>query len=65
MTIIHPSNRLDAGKFEQVSKPYNFHTVLQSLLAPVRLAAESKGLELQVDLDPDIERVRRETFGSA
>lgn len=48
-------NRMDAGKFESVSKPYAFHKVIESLLVPLRLAASAKGLQLIENLDPRID----------
>ncbi|KAG8781980.1 hypothetical protein FRC16_002746, partial [Serendipita sp. 398] len=48
-------NRMDAGRFESVNKPYAFHKVIESLLVPLRLAASAKGLQLIEDLDPRID----------
>jgi osomolarity two-component system sensor histidine kinase SLN1 len=45
-------NRMDAGKFESVAKPYSFHKVLDSLMVPLRMAAAAKQLQLIEDLDP-------------
>lgn len=52
-------NRMDSGKFESVSRPYSFHQVMQSLLVPLRLATDARGLDLEIDLDPQIDRVVR------
>ncbi|TFK97711.1 hypothetical protein BDV98DRAFT_255564 [Pterulicium gracile] len=52
-------NRMDSGKFESVSRPYSFHEVMQSLLVPLRLATQARGLDLDIDLDPQIDRVVR------
>ncbi|KAG8820383.1 hypothetical protein FRC17_010171 [Serendipita sp. 399] len=48
-------NRMDAGKFESVNKPYAFHKVIESLLVPLRLAVSAKGLQLIENLDPRID----------
>ncbi|CAE6406227.1 unnamed protein product [Rhizoctonia solani] len=53
-------NRMDSGRFESVSKPYAFHTVMRSMLVPLRLAADARGLELISEFDPAIdETIRR------
>ncbi|CAE6512281.1 unnamed protein product [Rhizoctonia solani] len=48
-------NRMDSGRFESVSKPYAFHTVMRSMLVPLRLAADARGLELISEFDPAID----------
>lgn len=45
-------NRMDAGRFESVAKPYSFHKVLDSLMVPLRMAAAARQLQLIEDLDP-------------
>ncbi|KAJ1306708.1 hypothetical protein OPQ81_007700 [Rhizoctonia solani] len=52
-------NRMDSGRFESVSKPYPFHTVMRSMLVPLRLAADARGLELISELDPAIDETIR------
>jgi osomolarity two-component system sensor histidine kinase SLN1 len=52
-------NRMDSGKFESVSRPYAFHQVIQSLLVPLRLATDARGLTLDIDLDKRIDEVAR------
>ncbi|ELU43511.1 putative histidine kinase [Rhizoctonia solani AG-1 IA] len=52
-------NRMDSGKFESVSKPYAFHTVMRSMLVPLRLAADARGLELISEFDPAIDETIR------
>ena len=39
-------------------KPYAFHQVMRSLFVPLRLATDARGLQLEIDLDPNIDRVR-------
>lgn len=56
---------MDAGRFESVSKPYPFHTVVRSMLAPLRLTADAKGLELIFDLDKNIDNAARHALYSA
>ncbi|EJD48059.1 hypothetical protein AURDEDRAFT_113285 [Auricularia subglabra TFB-10046 SS5] len=58
-------NRMDAGRFESVSSPYSFHTAMRSMFVPLKLAAESRGLELVVDLDKDIDITARRAFYEA
>ncbi|KAF8509178.1 hypothetical protein BU17DRAFT_56291, partial [Hysterangium stoloniferum] len=52
-------NRMDSGRFESVSTPYLFHTVMRSMFVPLRLAADARGLELVTRLDPRIDEVAR------
>ncbi|KAJ6619945.1 hypothetical protein B0H10DRAFT_1912522 [Mycena sp. CBHHK59/15] len=52
-------NRMDSGTFEVSSRPFAFHTTMQSLLVPLQLATDSRGQELVVHLDPNIDRVAR------
>lgn len=52
-------NRMDSGRFESVSKPYAFHTVMRSMLVPLRLAADARGLELISELDTAIDETIR------
>ena len=56
---------MDAGRFECVSAPYAFNTTLRSLFVPLRLAAETRGLELIVDLDKNIDLVARKALYEA
>lgn len=55
---------MDAGRFESVASPYSFHTSMRSMLVPLKLAAETRGLELVVDLDKRVDWVR-ETYRSS
>ncbi|KAF8517934.1 hypothetical protein BU17DRAFT_49029 [Hysterangium stoloniferum] len=52
-------NRMDSGRFESVDRPYAFHTVLRSMLVPLQLAANARGLELCTDIDKQIDAVAR------
>lgn len=52
------SNRMDSGRFESVSRPYSFHQVMRGLFVPLRLATDARQLELVIDLDPCIDKVR-------
>ncbi|CUA78227.1 Autoinducer 2 sensor kinase/phosphatase LuxQ [Vibrio cholerae O1 biovar El Tor str, N16961] [Rhizoctonia solani] len=52
-------NRMDSGRFESVSKPYQFHTVMRSMLVPLKLAADARGLELISEFDPAIDETIR------
>ncbi|QRV74014.1 protein-histidine kinase [Ceratobasidium sp. AG-Ba] len=50
-------NRMD--RHVSVSKPYAFHTVMRSMLVPLRLAADARGLELVSEFDPAIDETIR------
>ncbi|KAF5351333.1 hypothetical protein D9758_008026 [Tetrapyrgos nigripes] len=52
-------NKMDAGHFELVSKPYAFHQSMRSLFIPLQIAADAKGLKLITNLDPNIDIVAR------
>ncbi|KZV96435.1 hypothetical protein EXIGLDRAFT_733351 [Exidia glandulosa HHB12029] len=58
-------NRMDAGRFESVSSPYAFHTALRSMFVPVSLAAETRGLELVIDLDKNVDLAARKALYEA
>ncbi|KZV87594.1 hypothetical protein EXIGLDRAFT_723615 [Exidia glandulosa HHB12029] len=53
-------NRMDAGRFESVARPYALHTAIQSMFSPLKLAAEAKGVEAELYLDPRVDEVARE-----
>ncbi|KAF8308343.1 hypothetical protein DL93DRAFT_2171193 [Clavulina sp. PMI_390] len=53
------NNRMDAGRFESVSKPFAFHKVIRSSMVGLQLLANSKGLELVTDFDRNIDLVAR------
>lgn len=50
-------NRMDSGRFESVNRPYSFHTALRSMLVPLQLAADARGLELFTDIDRRLDEV--------
>lgn len=50
---------MDSGRFESVSRPYPFHTVLRSVLLPLQMAADARGLQLITELDKDIDVVAK------
>ncbi|TRM57872.1 hypothetical protein BD626DRAFT_513149 [Schizophyllum amplum] len=52
-------NRMDSGRFESLSVPYSFHSVMRSLFVPLRLATDARGLELVIDLDDRIDVAAR------
>ncbi|EIN11065.1 hypothetical protein PUNSTDRAFT_125617 [Punctularia strigosozonata HHB-11173 SS5] len=52
-------NRMDSGRFESVHKPYRFHETVNSLLVPLRLATDARGLRLVTSLDPAVDRAAR------
>ncbi|KAL1758241.1 histidine kinase [Schizophyllum commune] len=52
-------NRMDSGRFESLSVPYSFHSVMRSLFVPLRLATDARGLELIIDLDDRIDTAAR------
>ncbi|KAI0726397.1 hybrid sensor histidine kinase [Fomitopsis betulina] len=58
-------NRMDSGRFESVLKPYSFHKVMRSMLLPLRLATDARGLEFVVHLDDNIDVVARKALHEA
>ena len=50
---------MDSGRFESLSVPYSFHSVMRSLFVPLRLATDARGLELIIDLDDCIDAAAR------
>ncbi|EGN91820.1 Tco5, signal transduction HAMP domain histidine kinase [Serpula lacrymans var. lacrymans S7.3] len=52
-------NRMDSGRFEILSKPYAFHSVIRSLFIPLRMATDARNLELVTALDENIDLVAR------
>jgi osomolarity two-component system sensor histidine kinase SLN1 len=50
---------MDSGKFESVAKPYHFHAVIKSLLVPLKLAADARGLALITNVDSAIDHAAR------
>ncbi|KDQ26517.1 putative Tco5 histidine kinase [Pleurotus ostreatus PC15] len=52
-------NRMDSGRFESAPRPYSFHQAMRSLLIPLRLATDARGLELVINLDPNIDLAAR------
>ncbi|TDL21838.1 hypothetical protein BD410DRAFT_803933 [Rickenella mellea] len=59
-------NRLDSGRFSTVKQPYNFHRAMRSMLVPLQLAADARGLDLHIDLDLSIDAAaRRATYRAA
>jgi osomolarity two-component system, sensor histidine kinase SLN1 len=58
-------NRMDSGRFESVAKPYVFHKVMQSLIVPLRLATDARGLSLVTELDENIDEIARKALYQA
>ena len=52
-------NRMDSGRFESVSRPYPFHSVMRSMFVPLQLATDARGLHFDAQLDPAIDIVAR------
>lgn len=50
-------NRMEAGKFTQARKPFDFHQSINLVALSHRPQAMSSGIELNIDLDPDIDKV--------
>ncbi|KAF9653821.1 hypothetical protein BDM02DRAFT_3086441 [Thelephora ganbajun] len=59
------SHRMDSGKFESCNKPYVFHQIMRSLVAPLKLDADSKKLHFVTELDRTIDDVAGRAFFSA
>ncbi|GJJ11166.1 hypothetical protein Clacol_005398 [Clathrus columnatus] len=55
-------NRMDSGRFESVNRPYFFHTALRSMLVPLQLAVDARGLELHTDMDSRIDDAARRAW---
>lgn len=55
-------NRMDSGRFESVNRPYTFHTALRSMLVPLQLAADVRGLELCTDMDKRLDETARRAW---
>ncbi|KIY51934.1 hypothetical protein FISHEDRAFT_70425 [Fistulina hepatica ATCC 64428] len=51
---------LDSGKFEFSHRPFSFHGLIRSLMIPLQLTASARGLNLAMDLDPEIDKVARQ-----
>lgn len=47
-------SRIEAGKMEIIATDYDFSSLLDDLVAMIRPSLENKGLELKVDIDPEI-----------
>ncbi|KAG8975849.1 hypothetical protein FRC05_005059 [Tulasnella sp. 425] len=58
-------NRMDSGRFESVSKPYAFHKVIKSMLVPLQLTANARGLDLTIELDEQIDRIAKLALSKA
>lgn len=56
---------MDSGRFESVAKPYSFHKVMRSMLVPLQLTANARGLDLITTFDPQINVVAKLALQSA
>ncbi|EIN05969.1 hypothetical protein PUNSTDRAFT_145366 [Punctularia strigosozonata HHB-11173 SS5] len=52
-------NRMDAGRFESVHKPYAFHQVMEGMMVPLKIATDARGLELVTEFDRSIDWVAK------
>lgn len=50
-------NRMEAGKFAQARKPFDFHKSINLVAMSHRPQANAAGIEFSVELDPDIDKV--------
>ncbi|KZT58742.1 hypothetical protein CALCODRAFT_507897 [Calocera cornea HHB12733] len=48
-------NRMDSGRFESISSPFCFHNVIRTMLIPLELAAQARGLTVTTLLDKRID----------
>ncbi|KZO92222.1 hypothetical protein CALVIDRAFT_487979, partial [Calocera viscosa TUFC12733] len=48
-------NRMDSGRFESISSPFCFHNVIRTMLIPLELAAQARGLTVTTQLDKRID----------
>ncbi|KAH7108443.1 hypothetical protein BKA62DRAFT_682198 [Auriculariales sp. MPI-PUGE-AT-0066] len=58
-------NRLDAGRFESVSRPFSFHQVMKTLCVPLRMATVTRELRLIIEYDPLIDQFARRAAGDS
>lgn len=49
-------SRMEAGRFKQISQPFNFHQAIQLVAMSHRAQAAGSGLELQVELDEEVDK---------
>lgn len=56
-------NRMETGRLISTSNPFNFHQTIRSVVLAFRWAANSRGLQLQTDLDPSIDYLGRTLMG--
>lgn len=52
-------NRMDEGRLATVERPFRFHNALKSMLPGARIVANSRGLEVIEDFDPNIDIIAR------
>ena len=50
-------NRMNDGRFETVSKPFNLHRSIRSMMGAVSVMSGAKDIEFTSELDPDIDTV--------
>ncbi|KIR40777.1 two-component system sensor protein [Cryptococcus deuterogattii 99/473] len=50
-------NRMESGKFAQARKPFDFHKSIQLVALSHRTQAQMTGILLDVELDPDIDKI--------
>ncbi|WVR07277.1 hypothetical protein IAU60_004318 [Kwoniella sp. DSM 27419] len=50
-------NRMESGKFAQARKPFEFHKSIQLVALSHRMQAQMAGIELEVELDKDIDKI--------
>ncbi|KAI5474443.1 hypothetical protein MNV49_003262 [Pseudohyphozyma bogoriensis] len=50
-------SRMEKGGFSSVSRPFSFHRVMRSIVGPLELDANARGLELVTILDDRVESV--------
>ncbi|WVQ72758.1 hypothetical protein IAR50_002318 [Cryptococcus sp. DSM 104548] len=50
-------NRMESGKFAQARKPFDFHKSIQLVALSHRTQAQMAGIDLDVELDQDIDKI--------
>lgn len=50
-------NRMESGKFTQARKPFDFHKSIQLVALSHRMQAQMAGINLEVELDKDIDKI--------
>ncbi|KAK4697197.1 hypothetical protein P7C70_g8250, partial [Phenoliferia sp. Uapishka_3] len=56
-------SRMEKGGFSSCSRPFSLHQAMQSMVAPLQMDAQGRGLTLETSFDPRIDEVARMAVG--